>query len=145
MLLLGYEEQMRAMMRQANPGLARRFNLANAWHFENYSSEGLFVIMREAAKRSYGWGLGFDQLKAGVEQLEREKRKPNFGNAGAVNNLLGMVALRMEARTMGLPPAQRVGLVPQVVDFIPEEERDQQDPGSIFDDLVGCQQVRSRL
>lgn len=30
-LLLGYEEPMQAMMREANPGLARRFQLANAW------------------------------------------------------------------------------------------------------------------
>lgn len=89
----------------------------------------------------YGWDLGWEQLQAGVRQLELEKRRPNFGNAGAVSNLLATVAQRMEARTAGLPPAQRVGLVPLAVDFVPEEDRDQQDPNHIFGDLVGCGQV----
>lgn len=35
---------------------------------------------------------------AGVEELEAQKRKPNFGNAGAVNNLLSSGAERMELR-----------------------------------------------
>jgi hypothetical protein len=47
--------------------------------------------MRGAAKQRYGWQLGLEQLQAGVAVLEKERRKPNFGNAGAVNNLLSQV------------------------------------------------------
>merc|ERR1719174_1024838 len=34
-LLLGYEENMAQMMRDSNPGLARRFNLQDAFQFED--------------------------------------------------------------------------------------------------------------
>jgi hypothetical protein len=50
-LLLGYKEPMETMMREANPGLARRFQLSQAWTFEDYSKDDLLHIMREAAKR----------------------------------------------------------------------------------------------
>lgn len=36
-LLLGYPEQMKAFMRNTNPGLARRFALENAFKFEDYT------------------------------------------------------------------------------------------------------------
>lgn len=44
------QDQMETMMREANPGLARRFQLSQAWHFEDYSSDDLAVIMRDAAR-----------------------------------------------------------------------------------------------
>ncbi len=50
-LLLGCPNQMEVMMREANPGLARRFQLSQAWHFEDYSKDDLLHIMRDAAKR----------------------------------------------------------------------------------------------
>eukprot|EP00967_Tisochrysis_lutea_P125614 scaffold211358_cov15-Tisochrysis_lutea.AAC.2 len=87
-LLLGYKPEMEEMLRTANPGLARRFQLQSAWQFDDFSKDDLFCIMQSAASSNYGWNLSFDALRAGVKVLEREKRRPNFGNAGAVNNLL---------------------------------------------------------
>jgi hypothetical protein len=57
-LLLGYPDQMEAMMREANPGLARRFQLSQAWHFEDYSQEDLLAILKEAAAKRWvrAWG-----------------------------------------------------------------------------------------
>lgn len=49
-LLLGYPDQMEAMMREANPGLARRFQLSQAWVFEDYSKDDLLHIMKDAAQ-----------------------------------------------------------------------------------------------
>ena len=96
MLLLGYPDQMEKMMREANPGLARRFQLQDAWHFEDYSNEDLLHIMRAAAVEQYGWqGLSYVALRAGVKVLDKQRRKPNFGNAGAVNNLLAQVSGRL--------------------------------------------------
>jgi hypothetical protein len=52
-LLLGYKDQMETMMREANPGLARRFQLSQAWYFEDYSDDQLIAIIRQkAATRS---------------------------------------------------------------------------------------------
>ncbi len=49
-LLLGYEEEMEAMLRDSNPGLKRRFQMEQAWRFEDYGKEDLLHIMRAAAK-----------------------------------------------------------------------------------------------
>jgi hypothetical protein len=48
-LLLGYKDQMETMMREANPGLARRFQLSQAWCFEDYSDDQLIAIIRQKA------------------------------------------------------------------------------------------------
>lgn len=48
-LLLGYPDQMETMMREANPGLARRFQMREAWVFEDYNQEDLLDIMKNAA------------------------------------------------------------------------------------------------
>lgn len=48
-LLLGYKEQMETMMREANPGLARRFQLSQAWQFEDYSKDQLLTMMKAKA------------------------------------------------------------------------------------------------
>ncbi len=66
--------------------------LQDAWQFEDYDSDDLLHIMRHAAQQRYGWDLDWPQLRAGVAVLAKERRKPNFGNAGAVNNLLSLVS-----------------------------------------------------
>ncbi|KAG2495742.1 hypothetical protein HYH03_006339 [Edaphochlamys debaryana] len=141
-LLLGYEEQMEAMLRKSNPGLARRFQLPQAWRFEDYGPEDLLAIIREAARKR-GWALGEGALLAAVDALEAERRKPNFGNAGAVNNLLSVAAVRMEARLRGMPPEQRARAAPVAEDFLPPGAGG--DPADIFGDLVGCRAVLQKL
>lgn len=106
-LLLGYPEQMEVMMREANPGLARRFQLQNAWIFQDYNDEDLLFILRSKALSLYGWTLDFNVSIAAVKVLGMERRKPNFGNAGAVNNLLAAAALCMEKRTKSQSAAAR--------------------------------------
>ncbi len=71
-----------------------------------------------------------------MEDLEKQRRKPNFGNAGAVNNLLSAVAQRMEARLRSLSPAQRADAPPEAEDFLPPKPKG--DPAGLFDDLIGC-------
>lgn len=46
MLLLGYEKEMREMMRNQNPGLARRFSMDYPFHFEDYSQQELLQILQ---------------------------------------------------------------------------------------------------
>jgi hypothetical protein len=144
-LLLGYPGEMERMMRKANPGLARRFQLQEAWHFDDYSDEDLLHITRSMAAQRYGWELGWSQLRAAVEVLGKERRRPNFGNAGAVSNLLSLVAQRMEARLVrqGLTPLQRAAALPEAVDFEPEGGG--VNTANIFSDLVGCEGVLDKL
>ncbi|GFH25752.1 NFX1-type zinc finger-containing protein 1 [Haematococcus lacustris] len=143
-LLLGYEEPMQALMREANPGLARRFQLANAWTFQDYKDEELLAIMKEAARRK-GWELGWPELRAGVQVLDKERRRPNFGNAGAVNNLLVTVAMRMEARMQGMSDAARAAAQPVAADFLPPEDAKAVRADQVFKDLVGCKEALAKL
>jgi hypothetical protein len=50
--------------------------------FEDYSAEDLWHIMRDTARQRYGWSLGPQELTAGIKALDKERLKPNFGNAG---------------------------------------------------------------
>ncbi|KAL6759019.1 P-loop containing nucleoside triphosphate hydrolase protein [Haematococcus lacustris] len=143
-LLLGYEEPMQALMREANPGLARRFQLANAWTFQDYNDEELLAIMKEAARRK-GWELGWPELRAGVQVLDKERRRPNFGNAGAVNNLLATVAMRMEARMQGMSDAARAAAQPVAADFLPPGDAKAVRADQVFKDLVGCKEALAKL
>ncbi|GFH06095.1 NFX1-type zinc finger-containing protein 1, partial [Haematococcus lacustris] len=143
-LLLGYEEPMQALMREANPGLARRFQLANAWTFQDYNDEELLAIMKEAARRK-GWELGLSELRAGVQVLDMERRRPNFGNAGAVNNLLATVAMRMEARMREMPASARAAALPVAADFLPPGDAEAVQVDQVMADLVGCEKVLAKL
>lgn len=49
-LLLGYETPMRAMLRNQNPGLARRFGVDYAFVFEDYTDKELFEIFKKTCK-----------------------------------------------------------------------------------------------
>ncbi len=50
-LLLGYEAPMRKMLRDQNPGLARRFPVEYAFVFEDYDDNELLAILKETCKR----------------------------------------------------------------------------------------------
>ena len=47
---------------------------------------------------AFGWTVSFETLQAGVAVLEKEKMKPNFGNGGAINNLLSKATTCYEQR-----------------------------------------------
>ena len=55
-LMLGYEEQMLKMLREANPGLQRRFSPESAFLFEDFSDEQLEELLhRTAASAGLRW------------------------------------------------------------------------------------------
>eukprot|EP00168_Porphyra_purpurea_P019747 TRINITY_DN7999_c0_g1_i3.p1 TRINITY_DN7999_c0_g1~~TRINITY_DN7999_c0_g1_i3.p1 ORF type:complete len:636 (-),score=258.43 TRINITY_DN7999_c0_g1_i3:16-1923(-) len=140
-LLLGYRDQMEEMLRDANPGLARRFQLDNAFVFEDFSDEDLLqILVAKAAKQ--GWTLPFSVARAAVGVLAKERVKPNFGNAGAVDNILSRAKLRFEERMAGATAAERAAATTlAAVDFLPADGAGgaggARDPSAIFADLVG--------
>lgn len=144
-LLLGYEEQMAQFLRESNPGLARRFQLENAFRFADFTDSELLAILRAKAKKK-GWILPFDVAREGVRILSRERSKPNFGNGGAVDNLLSRAVLKFEERLKRKSAAERAeSRTLTVEDFIsPEDEKVaeiRKDPDSLFKDLVGCREI----
>ena len=50
-LLLGYDKQMREMLKNQNPGLARRFSADYPFYFEDFNQQELLKILRFVCER----------------------------------------------------------------------------------------------
>jgi hypothetical protein len=96
-VMCGYEDQIRQMLLDQNPGLQRRFPLASAFMFEDFTNDELRLILVRAAERDK-IGLPRDAAEAGVKILAKMRAKPNFGNAGAAEGLLSRAKEAMLAR-----------------------------------------------
>lgn len=86
-ILLGYEDKLKQMFRNVNPGLSRRFDSDHPFRLQNFSMEQLLTILtnKMASQDLHTTEEGF---KLAAKVLELEKKRPNFGNGGAVSNLL---------------------------------------------------------
>uniref|UniRef100_A0A7S0VPX4 AAA+ ATPase domain-containing protein n=1 Tax=Hemiselmis tepida TaxID=464990 RepID=A0A7S0VPX4_9CRYP len=134
-VLCGYRKEMEAMVKDSNPGLARRFQLDCAFEFEDYDDSALVRILRGKAERA-GLAIGLDTAVYAVERLEKARSQGNFGNAGAVENLLSQAKLAMVAA--GRSELRRC-------DFCPEAGEDEGREEDIFADLQGCDELIARL
>ena len=146
-LLLGYRKEMERFIRRGNPGLARRFQLENAFVFDDYDDQALLrILLRNVANR--GKTTEFATAKQVVRQdLAKARMRPNFGNAGAVDNAVSRAVVSAEARLESLPPAERVTMSGDLtlVDFLGEEKPHVANPQLVFDGLIGCEAIKTRL
>lgn len=86
-LLLGYRDKMEDMFREGNEGLKRRFQLEDAFDFEDSTADQLLEIWRyKCREKGIEYGEGVEALV--TEILERQRHMVNFGNAGEVDNLI---------------------------------------------------------
>ena len=147
-LMLGYKEPMEEMIRNANPGLARRFNMADAFTFDDYSDEDLLWILRRKAKEDK-LPISFDTAKFAVKMLSEQRRLPNFGNAGAVNNLLSRAIQNMQSRLVdqGATAIERAEAMMENEDFLSEEKKAALNVSvdSLFEGLIGCQAIKDQV
>ena len=97
-ILCGYEDEMRNMLRTCNPGLSRRFRIEDAFHFADYNDDELVEIMQKRAESDHLHVSKELARKAVVNVLAKQRAKANFGNVGAVNNLLNRGKERMMQR-----------------------------------------------
>lgn len=81
---------MALLFQNVNPGLARRFAIEDAFHFEDYSNSELLQALE--------WKLNDQELRAtdaaksvAIEALSRLRNRPNFGNIGEVRHYLGLL------------------------------------------------------
>ncbi|KAJ7241901.1 P-loop containing nucleoside triphosphate hydrolase protein [Mycena haematopus] len=139
-LLLGYEDQMVEMFQNVNPGLSRRFDIESAFRFEDFTDSELREILETKLKAQH-----LDATDAAkdvaIEKLSRARVRPNFGNAGEVENQLGSAKTRLLARK-----PQIFVLEPQ--DFDPEFDRSihaSTNLGKLFEDVVGCDDIIAKL
>lgn len=143
-LLLGYKEQMEAMFENVNPGLSRRFPIASAFTFEDFSQEELGRIL-DLKLRQGGFKATDQGKRVALEVLDRARNRPNFGNAGEVDILLDSAKARHQKR-VSAGATKRHEL--EAVDFDEEfdrAERSETNIGMLFKDTVGCDGIVSIL
>jgi AAA lid domain len=84
-----------------------------------------------------------------IEILGRSRNRPNFGNAGEVENLLRKAKENYLKRQSSLPKFQRpLDTVFEPQDFDPEFNRGEQATNNLeklFEDVVGCEEIVEKL
>ena len=146
-LLLGYEPQMVEMFQNVNPGLTRRFPLADAFRFEDFSDSELQEIL--TFKLSIQ-GLGATQraVSAAIDFLGRARNGLNFGNGGDVENLISKAKANYQARQSRLPLEQRsIDFNFKPEDFDPDYDRASAATNlkDLFKDVIGSEEIVQKL
>jgi hypothetical protein len=144
-LLLGYRDQMEQMFQNVNPGLARRFPIASAFEFEDFSNTEIAQIFDMKIKQQ-GFTTDPKAKKVALEVLERARNRPNFGNAGEVDILLDRAKATHQKRISAKKTKELDSL--EADDF--DEDFERSAAGStncrkLFDGVVGCEDVVSKL
>ncbi|RYC61801.1 hypothetical protein CHU98_g4418 [Xylaria longipes] len=147
-LLLGYQEQMEEMMNHSNPGLARRFRLSDAFYFDDFNDQDLMKILDFKLKKQ-GLKATEEAKQTAIEVLARERDRPNFGNAGAVENMISRAKELEQKRTS----AAGTGNFSPEITFLPQDFDEDHDRTSgaglscrdLFSDIVGCEKLIGQL
>ncbi|KAI1173786.1 P-loop containing nucleoside triphosphate hydrolase protein [Nemania sp. FL0916] len=98
-LLVGYQDRMESMLNDVNPALARRFPLASAFTFEDYSQDELKQILGIKLS-AQGLRASKEAMDTALEVLARTRNRPGFGNAGEVDIILDQAKLRQHSRLL---------------------------------------------
>ncbi|UKZ75701.1 hypothetical protein TrVFT333_003393 [Trichoderma virens FT-333] len=86
-ILLGYEDRLKEMFRNANPGLSGRFAADKPFRFEDFNKAQLQEILnRKLAARNLN--ATHEGLKVAIEVLDRARMRQGFSNGREVDNLL---------------------------------------------------------
>ncbi|CAA7267397.1 unnamed protein product [Cyclocybe aegerita] len=129
-------------------GLARRFKIEDAFQFEDFSDTELQQIMELKLKKQ-DLGATDEAKHVAIELLRRMRNRPNFGNAGEVENLIVQGKTRCLARRQKLTPAERpVDVIFEPGDFDPDYKRSENASANLtklFSDIVGHSEIIQRL
>jgi len=147
-LLLGYTDEMTELFQHANPGFARRFPLDEAFTFDDFSLDQLLLILDlKLAQQNLGATAHAKQVAADV--LSKQKRLPNFGNGGSVENLIGKAKSNQQKRVSVLPLKERpYDIVFEPQDFDPDYDRHSRADANLselFKDVVDCDRIVQQL
>jgi len=147
-LLLGYEDQIVTMFQNVNPGLSRRFAIEDAFHFQDFTISQLREIL-ELKLKHQGLDATEDAKNVACDMLGRARMRPNFGNAGEVENHISAAKARHQSRFSKVPVSKRpIDIVFEPQDFDPEFERGANaavNCRKLFEDVVGCEDVVAQL
>ncbi len=147
-LLLGYEDQMAEMFQNVNPGLTRRFQLRDAFHFEDFNDTELQEILKLKLKVQ-GLGATEKAVSVAIDFLSRARNGLNFGNGGDVENLISKAKSNFQARQSTQSPEKRsIDFVFEPQDFDPDFDRAsgaETNLKELFKDVIGCETIIEKL
>lgn len=144
-LLLGYKEEMEEMFQNSNPGLARRFQPDHAFHFEDFDEEQLNEIL-ESKLRQQDIAVTEEAKTVAMEVLAKARSRPNFGNAGEVENLINRAKSHHQKRKAreGVTDAS-CDIVFESQDFDPDLNRGERSCRRLFSDVIGFEDIIQKL
>ena len=131
-----------------NPGLSRRFKIEDAFNFEDFNDAELLEILNLKLKNQDLRAT--DQAKkVAIEMLSRGRNRPNFGNAGEVENLISEAKARSVRRRQQIPASERtLHIIFEPQDFDPNHKRSENAATNLvklFEDVVGCGDIVEQL
>jgi hypothetical protein len=124
--MYGYKKEIKDFIREANPGLRRRFPLEEAFVFQDFSEEELGQILNYKMHK-----LGVQTTKEGRDvamgMLRLAKQRPNFGNGGEVENIVSQAITNFRRNLSKVPALSRLDYSKQALltetDFDPNYSR----------------------
>ena len=140
-LLLGYQDQMEKMFRDVNPGLSRRFPVDSAFVFEDFSDDEIQKIL-ELKLEDIGYGATDQAKKVALEVIQRARNRPNFGNAGEVDNVLDR-AKTLHQKHLSSKMVKKMDTF-EAIDFDPDFERGERAATNLpqlFQDVMGMESL----
>ncbi|WPH02844.1 Hypothetical protein R9X50_00571200 [Acrodontium crateriforme] len=148
-LLLGYEDQMEAMFQTVNPGLSRRFPMASAFRFEDFTDDELRQILDLKLKQQ-GLSITDEARRVAAKILQRARNRPNFGNAGEIDIMLNDAKLRQQKRasTAEFGSRKTSDVMLHAKDFDPDFNRISNAETNIeklFADVIGARNIVEKL
>ncbi|KAH7122786.1 P-loop containing nucleoside triphosphate hydrolase protein [Dendryphion nanum] len=144
-LLLGYKDEMENMIRDVNPGMARRFPLDSAFVFEDFDDLELGKIL-DIKLQEQGFGATNQAKQVAMDVLRRARNRPNFGNGGEVNILLDKAKLHHQKNLSGGKTKLKDTFEP--FDFDPEFDRGVMASTNLpllFKGVIGCDDIIKQL
>ena len=131
-----------------NPGLARRFAIENAFRFEDFDDDELREIM-DLKLKLQDLSATDAAKDVAIEVLSRSRNRPNFGNAGELENLLSIAKNNYQKRVSHLPyTARSPDILFEPQDFDLDFERSANATSNLkelFKDVVGCDKIVKQL
>lgn len=97
-ILAGYEPQMRALFKNANnQGFTRRFNLDEAFQFEDFGDNDLKKVLLSLLRRE-NLRAGLSTVSLAISLIAQRRRLDGFGNAAECSIILDRAKLHLASR-----------------------------------------------
>ncbi|KAM0520573.1 hypothetical protein ACHAPE_002968 [Trichoderma viride] len=119
-ILIGYEDKIRDLFQNANPGLSRRFPVNSPFHFQDFTIDQLEqILLLKISEQSLIYTD--DAIIAARELLTQALMRHKFTNAGEVSSILSTAKMNYETRISRLPLHEKLSAAAlEAIDFDPE-------------------------